>query len=193
MILPSSRLATLLCACLVGGGLVSCSSDSAPDGNIFLNSRPPRYGHGGTDTPRYKYGATEAAAPGEAAPRGDTRYLNERKARDSAPREETREVSPEVGGRPRGSDEVRATEAPPRKLPAAEPKPISEPEPEPETAPAPEPKPAVAEDIPSATPVPGQAGKVYSPFSNGGYVDVSGMPSGSKARCPYTKKIFRVP
>ena len=74
----------------------------------------------------------------------------------------------------------------------APPAPVAE-APAPAPAPKPAPKPAPSEEIPYATPVPGQPGKVYSPFHNGGYVEVSDMPSGSKARCPYTKKIFRVP
>jgi len=178
------RLATLLLASLAGGGFVSCTSDSGPDGNIFLSDRAPRYGHGGTDNPRYKYGATAAE---EAARRGETKYLGERKSREEAPREETGDAAttPAENQSEPETAETGATEAPPRTI---------EPAPAPsEPAPEPKPKPAVAEDIPYATPVPGQDGKVYSPFHNGGYVDVSGMPSGSKARCPYTKKVFRVP
>lgn len=189
---PPSRLASLLLATLAGGSLVSCTSDYSPDGNMFLNDRAPRYGYGGTDAPRYKYGATETEAPSE--PRGQTRYLNERRERREEPRRPALIDEPEVsgeGGPPEPTTET--TEAPPRRLePTAEPEPPA-PEPKPEPAPEPKPKPPPSEDIPYATPVPGQEGKVYSPFHNGGYVDVSGMPSGSKARCPYTKKIFRVP
>lgn len=178
------RLTILILAFGAGGGFVSCTSDSGPDGNIFLSDRAPRYGHGGTENPRYKYGATETA---EAAARGETKYLKERK-----PRDETRSESGETGSSETAetreepaSTEGESTEAPPSRVePPAE---TEKPDPEPK------PKPQVAEDIPYATPVPGQDGKVYSPFHNGGYVDVSGMPSGSKARCPYTKKIFRVP
>jgi hypothetical protein len=47
--------------------------------------------------------------------------------------------------------------------------------------------------LPFGVPVPEKDGLVYSPFDNTGYVDVKGMPSGSKARCPYSKKVFRVP
>lgn len=178
------RLVTLLLASFAGGGLVSCTSDSAPDGNIFLNKRAPRYGHGGTENPRYKYGATDAE---EEARRGETQYLNDRKPREERSGDAfTQGGAAPTGGRSESEPvDAGATEAPPRKL-----EPIAETAP---TEPAPKTKPAVTEDIPYATPVPGQDGKVYSPFSNGGYVDVSGMPSGSKARCPYTKKIFRVP
>jgi hypothetical protein len=49
------------------------------------------------------------------------------------------------------------------------------------------------DSLPYAVPVPGKDGLVYSPFDGTGYVDVKGMPAGSKARCPYSKKVFRVP
>jgi len=50
------------------------------------------------------------------------------------------------------------------------------------------------EKIPYAKPVPGKPGYVYSPFDpNGGYVDVTGYASGSKAKDPYSGKIFIVP
>jgi hypothetical protein len=53
---------------------------------------------------------------------------------------------------------------------------------------------AELEKIPSAKPVPGKPGYVYSPFDpNGGYVDVTGYASGSKAKDPYSGKIFIVP
>jgi hypothetical protein len=45
-----------------------------------------------------------------------------------------------------------------------------------------------------AKPVPGKPGYVFSPYdANGGYVDVSGYPSGSKVKDPYSQKIFLVP
>lgn len=48
--------------------------------------------------------------------------------------------------------------------------------------------------FPTAKPVPGKAGYVYSPYDpNSGYVDVTGYPSGSKAKDPYSQKIFIVP
>jgi hypothetical protein len=49
-------------------------------------------------------------------------------------------------------------------------------------------------DVPYAKPVPGKPGYVFSPFDkNGGYVDVTGLSPGSKAKDPYSGKIFRVP
>ena len=48
--------------------------------------------------------------------------------------------------------------------------------------------------FPTAKPVPDNPGYVFSPFdTKGRYVDVSGYPSGSKAKDPWTDKIFIVP
>lgn len=48
--------------------------------------------------------------------------------------------------------------------------------------------------IPTAKPVPGKPGYVFSPFDpSGGYVDVNGYTSGQKVKDPYSGKIFLVP
>ncbi len=61
------------------------------------------------------------------------------------------------------------------------------------TEPAPK-KPPTAADAPTAGKIAGKPGFVYSPFSSEHrLVDVSGVPSGTKVKCPYTMKIFRVP
>ncbi len=58
---------------------------------------------------------------------------------------------------------------------------------------APTPPPAPAE-IPYATRISGKPGFVKSPFDpNGQSIDVRDFQSGQKAKCPYTRKIFRVP
>src|SRR4029453_1872580 len=50
-----------------------------------------------------------------------------------------------------------------------------------------------AAQFPVAKPVPGKPGYVFSPYDpNGGYVDVSGYPAGSKEKIPYPHKIFLV-
>jgi hypothetical protein len=49
------------------------------------------------------------------------------------------------------------------------------------------------EDLPFGELVPGKAGFVYSPWSNKALVDVSGIPTGTRVKCPYTSKTFRVP
>ena len=47
---------------------------------------------------------------------------------------------------------------------------------------------------PTAKPVPGKPGYVFSPFdASGGYVDVTGYSSGQKVKDPYSGKIFLVP
>lgn len=47
--------------------------------------------------------------------------------------------------------------------------------------------------FPTARPVPGRAGYVYSIDPKGGIVDVTGYKPGDKAKDPYTKQIFIVP
>jgi len=48
--------------------------------------------------------------------------------------------------------------------------------------------------IPTAKPVPGKPGYVFSPFDpSGGYVDVTGYASGQKVKDPYSGRIFLVP
>src|ERR1041384_2345340 len=48
--------------------------------------------------------------------------------------------------------------------------------------------------LPTAKPVPGKPGYVFSPFDpSGGYVDVNGYTSGQKVKDPYSGKIFLVP
>jgi hypothetical protein len=47
---------------------------------------------------------------------------------------------------------------------------------------------------PTAKPVPGKPGYVFSPYDpNGGYVDVNGYTPGSKVKDPYSGKVFLVP
>lgn len=47
--------------------------------------------------------------------------------------------------------------------------------------------------FPTAKPVPGKPGYVYSIDPKGGIVDVTGYKPGDKAKDPYTKQIFIVP
>ena len=55
------------------------------------------------------------------------------------------------------------------------------------------PKPSSTQDFPTAKPVEGKPGYVYSPFDPSKYVDVSGYAPGSKVKDPYSGKIFLVP
>jgi hypothetical protein len=53
---------------------------------------------------------------------------------------------------------------------------------------------ATQSQFPTAKPVPGKPGYVFSPFdASGGYVDVTGYTSGQKVKDPYSGKIFLVP
>ena len=63
----------------------------------------------------------------------------------------------------------------------------------PSTSGTPRPAPSSATTFPTARPVPGRPGFVYSLDPNGGIVDVNGYKSGDKAKDPYTKQIFIVP
>jgi len=52
---------------------------------------------------------------------------------------------------------------------------------------------AEKEDLPYGVPVVGKPGFVYSPYHNTGMVDVVDISRGTKVKCPYTDKAFRVP
>ncbi len=67
------------------------------------------------------------------------------------------------------------------------------PRPRREAATAPQPTPPPQTEFPTARPVPGKPGFVYSIAPEGGIVDVTGYKSGDKAKDPYTKQIFIVP
>ena len=83
--------------------------------------------------------------------------------------------------------------------------PRSKPGPSPKSSPAavtekskPSPSPSrstsTQSQLPTAKPVPGKPGYVFSPFDpSGGYVDVTGYTSGQKVKDPYSGKIFFVP
>lgn len=92
-----------------------------------------------------------------------------------------------------------------RRTTTTETRPRSKPSPSPKSSPAtitekskPSPSPsrsaATQSQIPTAKPVPGKPGYVFSPFDpGGGYVDVTGYTSGQKVKDPYSGKIFLVP
>lgn len=166
---------------------VSCASyePPPPDGNVFVgNDGRPRYGYGGRESPN---AARDRAAAGE-------------------PNTAQRKKAPDIKRDPNNTT-VDVTPPPRKKTPpvdtAATP-PDTEPAAEEPAAPPIEsgaaametPKPAAParEDLPFGQPVVGKKGFVYSPYaSDKGYVDVTGIPAGTKVECPYTKKHFRVP
>jgi len=61
------------------------------------------------------------------------------------------------------------------------------------TEPTPSPRAQTAVHFPTAKPVPNKPGYVFSPSDPSKYVDVTGYPSGSKVKDPYSGKIFLVP
>ena len=63
------------------------------------------------------------------------------------------------------------------------------------SVPSPTPRSATTQNaqFPTARPVPGKPGYVYSVDPKGGIVDVTGYKSGDKAKDPYTQQIFIVP
>jgi len=85
----------------------------------------------------------------------------------------------------------RVARASPSPASETKPKQMTEGKPKPGSSPSPS---AAAYEFPTAKPVPGKPGYVFDPFDpNGGYIDVSGYPPGSKVKDPATKKIFIVP
>jgi hypothetical protein len=65
--------------------------------------------------------------------------------------------------------------------------------PNPPEPPSEGPSTAAASEFPTAKRVPNKPGFVFSPSDPSKYVDVSGYPPGSKAKDPYSGKIFIVP
>jgi hypothetical protein len=78
-------------------------------------------------------------------------------------------------------------------LPAATPR-VARREVKPRPKPSPSPHAASTQlEFPTAKPVAGKPGYVYSPSDPSKYVDVSGYAPGSKVKDPYSGKIFLVP
>lgn len=79
----------------------------------------------------------------------------------------------------------------PRTGPSASPPTVTE-----KSKPSPSPSRSVTTQTqyPTAKPVPGKPGYVFSPYDpSGGYVDVNGYTPGQKVKDPYSGKIFLVP
>ena len=204
--------------CTVALVAASCTTDEYQDptagDNAFLQQGAPRYGAGGTLSPTQnpgRYRSSEPIPPGDYSRerRRGTVFLDDRRQQPQESEQQrsrwnrsgTEEQPP---ARVKAREEIKPVEKPkpePKpKFKNNEPDPnsaVKAPEiekPKPKPAPKPSPKPDTSSAQPTATPVPGQPGMVYSPFdAQKRKVNVDGFPSGSEARCPYTKKIFRVP
>ncbi len=93
---------------------------------------------------------------------------------------------------------VDLTPPPPKENPTVEPMEKPGTTPQPETQPTPPSAPASSkakrDDLPYGIIIVGKKGYVYSPYTdNKQQVDVTGIPTGTKVKCPYTSKVFRVP
>lgn len=114
---------------------------------------------------------------------------------ETTPRESPRPTPPRSteGTRPslRESERQQAGSSPQR-TPGSE-SPAPNPAPRQQAA-APSSASSTAQNFPVGVKVVGKPGFVYSPFdSDKKLVDVVGVPSGTKVKCPYTIKIFLVP
>jgi hypothetical protein len=92
---------------------------------------------------------------------------------------------------PPTTDTQRRDQARPSPSPRSSPATVTE-----RTKPSPSPSRSVTgqTQYPTAKPVPGKPGYVFSPFDpSGGYVDVTGYTPGQKVKDPYSGKIFLVP
>jgi hypothetical protein len=125
---------------------------------------PFRYGYGGTNSPNYE----RRAQPGQREIKRD-------------PNDDNVNIEPP----PPRDEPTPPAEATPPGTPPPAPPPIDTP---------PAPKPSAKEDLPYGIPVVGKKGYVYSPFAEDrGQVDVEGLKRGTRVKCPYTGKHFRVP
>ncbi len=193
---PTSSAARRALALAGGTLLLAASCTTAPtygpEGNVFVQ---PRYGYGSPNQPSTttERAASTADRADAAGDRASNRPLNKpttnRKIQNIKrdPSDTTVDVSPpEVKENKESSSEDTSSDTPP---------PSSEPKEKEKTTEAPEEKPAAPrEDLQYGQPVVGKKGFVYSPFApDKGQVDVEGIPAGTKVKCPYTGKTFRVP
>ena len=94
---------------------------------------------------------------------------------------------------PRAQTQRRTTQTQPASTPRSPGTSTAATQPKPRLSATPRPSPAQTAQFPTAKPVPGKPGYVYSVDPKGGIVDVTGYKSGDKAKDPYTQQIFIVP
>lgn len=169
---------------LLAGGTVllasSCESTPTTDDNIFAPGKP-RYGYGSPQKPG-------TPGTGLATKKTESRNVPDIK-RD--PNNTTVDVTPPESKTEKKTDSTTPPDSTETTTPSDTPTTTDKPV-EPETT---ETKPAAPrEDLPFGQPVVGKKGYVYSPYApDKGQVDVDGIPAGTKVKCPYTGKVFRVP
>ncbi len=158
---------------LAGMALLSSCKNFAPPPPMepppFSAEGRPRYGYNGTQSPTY----IEVPV---AQPSTDASPTTPRIVRD--PNNTTVNIDP-----------PRPVETSP-----LEPPPIVAEKPPTMPSNPPPAKPLAREDLPYGIPVVGKKGFVYSPYAESkGYVDVETLKRGTRVKCPYTQKHFRVP
>lgn len=169
---------------LAGGALVfttSCSTTPTygPDGNVFAQ---PRYGYGSPNQP--------ADSTGRPLNPADDRSIKPDKKKipniKRDPNDTTIDVTPpESMEKNDPATEPTSGDTPPPAENTEKEKPIDPTEAKPV---------APREDLPYGRPVVGKNGFVYSPYApDAGEVDARDIPAGTKVKCPYTSKVFRVP
>ena len=184
--------------------------DLDPRGNVFVQgygdgSQPPRYGHGGTESPSERRARRErerrAFEKAEKQREAAREYANNKRMREERRKrviypEQQMQDSP-ADDPPKLPEEIAMADlkSEPQPEPTSDIEPVPEIEPKPEPEPTPEPTPEPKKQVvPYGRPVPGQKDRVYSPHApDAGYVDVSGIKPGTLVKCPFTKKNFRVP
>ncbi len=186
---------------LIGGAVVLSSCSVLPTGEAYdqdpaFAGAPPRnrFGYQGTQSPNERRERTVAV---------DRDRERERQRRDRAERADERDDRERGDTPPRNrptrivrdvNDTTVNIEPPEEKV---ESKPVVKdtpaPPPEPKETPAARP-PSSRDDLPYGSPVVGRKGNAYSPYApDKGYVDVDGFARGTRVKCPYTGKDFRVP
>jgi hypothetical protein len=174
---------------LAGGTLLiasSCNTPPAngPGANVFVPGQP-RYGYGSPQQGSpYQSGTADRTTRNPNTPRSTERKTPDIK-RD--PRDTTVDVTPPEPkpDKKNAPDASAASDGTSDSNEGSNSAPPSTPE----TKPA-----APREDLPYGQPVVGKKGFVYSPYApDKGQVDVQDIPAGTKVKCPYTEKTFRVP